>query len=103
MRNALDPEVVLVQPGFSGRTEGRDAAIESYREFVNSAAIHAYEETDLSIDVRGHTAVATYRFEIDYELDGKAVHETGHDLFVFDRFGTRWRAVWRLLLPDPNG
>jgi hypothetical protein len=101
MRDALDPDVVFVQPGFAARTEGRDAAIESYREFATSAVVHAYEETELSVDVRGHTAVASYRFEIDYEMKGKRLVETGHDLFVFDRFGTRWRAVWRLVIQDP--
>lgn len=100
MRDFLDPDVVFVQPGFSGRSEGRDAAIRSYDEFVASAVIHAYAESDLAIDLTGHTAVATYRFEIDYEMEGKRLLETGRDLFVFGRTGTRWRAVWRLLMPD---
>ena len=100
MRDVLDPDVVFVQPRFAARSEGRDAAIQSYRAFTSSATLHAYAESDLSIDVRGHAAVVTYRFEIDYEMGGERLVETGRDLFVFDRAGTRWRAVWRLLMPD---
>jgi hypothetical protein len=96
----LDEDVVFVQPKLAGRESGRDKAIESYREFLTQAELHAYEETDLVIDVRGHAAVVTYRWAIDYHLAKKHYHETGSDLFVFDRAGTRWRAVWRLLLPD---
>jgi hypothetical protein len=100
MHDFLDPDVVFVQPGFSGRSEGRDAAIASYADFVTAAVLHAYSESDLTIELTGHTAVATYRFQIDYEMEGKRLQETGRDLFVFGRTGTRWRAVWRLLLPD---
>ena len=102
MRDFLDPDVVFVQPGFAGRAEGRDAAIASFREFVAGATLHAYAESDLSIDVRGHSAVVSYRFEIEYTLKRKRLRESGRDLFVFNRTGTRWRAVWRLLLPDSD-
>jgi hypothetical protein len=102
MRDALDVDVIFVQPGFGGRETGRDAAIASYREFVTQAALRRYEESELSIDLSGHTAVATYRWRIAYAMDGKDYDETGRDLFVFDRFGTRWRLVWRLLIPDPG-
>jgi hypothetical protein len=49
--------------------------------------------------------VATYDWEMTYELAGNANHETGHDIFVFSfsRAAGRWLAVWRLLLPSPAG
>jgi hypothetical protein len=102
MRDVLDTDVVFVQPGFAGRASGRDAAIASYREFVKQATLRRYAESDLSIDIGGHTAVASYRWQIAYEMNGKDHDETGRDLFVFDRFGTRWKLVWRLLIPDPD-
>jgi hypothetical protein len=102
MRDALDNEVVFVQPGFASRSTGRDAAVASYREFVTQAKLHRYAESDLTIDLAGHTAVASYRWQIAYAMGGKEYDETGRDLFVFDRFGTRWKLVWRLLLPDPT-
>jgi hypothetical protein len=102
MRDALDSEVVFVQPGFADRSAGRDAAIASYREFVTQAKLHHYAESELTIELAGHTAVASYRWQIAYAMGGKEYDETGRDLFVFDRFGTRWKLVWRLLLPDPT-
>lgn len=101
MRDVLASDVVFVQPGFNARIEGREAAIESYRDFASTAVVHAYAESELTIDVSGHTATASYRWEIDYETGGTRFVDTGHDLFVFDRVGTRWLAVWRLLIPDP--
>ncbi len=103
MRDALDNDVVFVQPAFADRATGREAAIASYREFVTQAQLRRYAESELSIDIGGHTAVASYRWRIVYSMNGNDFDETGRDLFVFDRFGTRWKLVWRLLLPDPSG
>jgi hypothetical protein len=102
MKDALDENVVFVQPGFAGREVGRDRAIQSYAEFGTSATLHRYVESDLTIDLAGHTAVAGYAWEIDYTMKRRRHHETGRDLFVFDRAGTRWKVVWRLVLPDPD-
>jgi ketosteroid isomerase-like protein len=100
MRRVLDPDVVFVRPRFVGRETGSEAAIGSYREFISRAQMRRYAESDLVIDVRGHTAVATYRWEVDYRMGELDHHETGRDLFVLERSGSGWKLVWRLLLPD---
>ena len=102
MRDDLDERVVMVQPAFRGRVEGREAAIESYREFTESAVIHGYAESELRIDAFGEAAVATYRYDIDWEMDGERHVEAGHDLFVFRAHGGRWVAVWRTLTVEPS-
>ena len=102
MADDLDERVVVVQPGFRDRVEGREAAIDSYREFVESAVIHWYAESDLVIDTFGETAVATYGWEMDWEMDGERHVEAGHDVFVFRKLGARWVAVWRTLTVEPR-
>jgi len=107
MRQYLDERIVMAQPGFEERLVGRQACIESYEDFVRHASIHSYAESQTIIDLMGDTAVASYRFAIDYELGGKDYHEVGHDyhevghdLFVLARSAGRWRAVWRTLIPQ---
>lgn len=95
----LDDDVVIVQPGYQERTEGRAAAIASYREFVDRATVRDYHESDVSIRIWGETAVATYHFAIEYEMSGQTLHEVGYDTFVLHHRGGRWRVVWRTLLP----
>lgn len=99
----LDDDVVLVQPGFQERAEGRAAALASYRELVEQAATHDYGASDVSIRVWGDTAVATYRYAIDYERDGALYHDTGYDIVVLHHKGGRWRVVWRTLSPERSG
>lgn len=94
------PDVVFVQPGLGGRLEGREACVESYRQFLAVATVHDYAEEEPVIDRFGEVAVGTTRFEIDYELDGARHRESGHDVLVLARDAYGWRVAWRTLLPE---
>lgn len=91
--------MVIAMSAVGLREEGRDRAVQSYRDFTTNARIIAYEEHDYAIDVRGETAVASYGFELTYEMGGERRTDRGHDLFVFTREQDRWVAVWRTVLP----
>lgn len=90
-------DIVIVPPGFEQRVMGRDVCIRSYRDFGTSAIIREYAESEPTVDVWGDTAVATYSFEIAYEVGGKNSRERGNDVFVFSRQNGKWLAVWRTL------
>ena len=95
------PDVVFVQPGFSARLEGRDACVDSYREFLSVAVVHDYAEEEPAIDVLGDAAVVNTRYEVDYELEAARHRETGHDVLVLVRDESGWRVAWRTLVPGP--
>jgi ketosteroid isomerase-like protein len=101
MVDAFHDDVVVVQPGFGTRVSGREACVGSYAEFAAAARVLAYDESEHAVDVWGDTAVATYRFRIEYEIEGKSYLEAGHDLLVFIRASDGWRVVWRTLAPVP--
>ena len=98
----LDARMVMVQPGFQERLMGREACIESYREFASHAVIHSYEEDEATVDLRGDTAIASYRYAMEYEMGGELYHDAGHDVFVLMRAECGWRAVWRTLIPQEH-
>src|SRR5688572_10312102 len=62
-------DMVIVSPGFKDRTEGRAACVASYKEFIESATVHEYHESEPEVHIVGDTAVATYRYEIVYTMD----------------------------------
>ncbi len=99
LEDILHQSVVFVQPGFAGRGEGRRACVDSYREFMASAKVVDYAERDVTVDVWGGTAVATYLFEMTWEKDGKSHRERGRDLLVFIREEGSWQVVWRTMIP----
>jgi uncharacterized protein (TIGR02246 family) len=91
-------DIVMVNPGFTQRTEGRDACVASYEGFCKQAAILDLKLSNPGIDVFGDTAIATYSYEIAYEMGGERFNDTGRDVFVFVRENDRWLAVWRTMI-----
>ncbi|MGH9428444.1 MAG: nuclear transport factor 2 family protein [Terriglobia bacterium] len=91
-------DIVMVNPGFTQRTEGRDACVASYEDFCKQAVILDFKMSNPGIDVFGNTAIATYSYEIAYEMGGERFNDTGRDIFVFVRENDRWQAVWRTMI-----
>jgi hypothetical protein len=98
MEAAVHPDIVLVVPGFAGRARGRDGFLAGFRDFTQNATIHDFRELDQQIDVVGDTAVISFAYEMRFELSGAQYRVTGRDLWVFQRQGSAWVAVWRTML-----
>ena len=81
----FDENIVMVLPAFSGRLEGREAVVDSYREFMETASVSDYQEDLPTIDVWGDTAIASYHWEMTWIGGGKVESAAGYDAFVFSR------------------
>ncbi len=103
LANLFDENIVMVLPAFSGRIEGREAVVDSYREFMETSAVSDYQEDLPTIDVWGDTAIASYHWEMTWIGGGKVESAAGYDAFVFSRSADddgSWRAVWRTMSLD---
>lgn len=101
----FDDASVIVGPGFQGRVEERSACIESYREFMERVKLTHYEEAAPTVDIWGDTAVATYRWRMEWISGGTSNNEAGHDILVLRRHrsdsGAMWKVVWRTITSEP--
>jgi|SRR5690348_689682 len=93
--------IVIKGPGFQTMGRGKEACVKSYVDFVRQTRVRSCTLSEPEIDHFGDTAIATYSWEMTYELGGHEYHEYGHDLFVLARVEGRWQAVWRAMLPTP--
>lgn len=103
LASLLDEQIVMVLPAFSGRLEGRDAVVDSYRAFMESATVTDYQEDMPTIDVWSDTAIVSYHWEMTWDSAGKIERGAGYDAFVFSRDSDgdgSWRAVWRTMSLD---
>ena len=57
------------------------------------------KESDFSTEIWGDAAIASYRFEISWVMEGETHRESGRDVFLLVRTGDRWQAAWRMMLP----
>jgi hypothetical protein len=103
MLDSLHPEVTMVFPGFKGAVHGREAFIASFVEFCKNARVIEYEESDENIDVVGDCAIATFRFRMLYERATYREDSSGRDLWVFQKQGGQWIAVWRTMMELAEG
>ena|SRR6266404_2427862 len=94
----VHPEVVMVFPDFSGTIQGREDFLAGFRDFRQNASMQEFREHDLHVDVAGDTAVVTFRYDMLYERSGQRYRSTGRDLWVFQKQGRGWIAVWRTML-----
>lgn len=94
----LHPNVVMVFPGFSGRSRGVVAMMAGFQHFCAHATVLDYTESNLEVEVVGNTASATFRFAMLYERDGRRYRSTGRDLWMFGKEAEKWLATWRTML-----
>jgi hypothetical protein len=98
MRRWIHPDVVMVLPGFGASIVGREAFLQSFEEFLRQAVVREFQESEIEAVVWGATAVATFRFDVTYELNGREYRDAGLEIWVFSRDGESWLAVWRTQL-----
>lgn len=92
-------QVVMLQPGTNKKVIGREALIDSYREFVESSEVSDFRTKDLAIDVFEDTAVVFYTFRIKYRVETTNYDEEGSEILILHRHNERWLIVWRMQMP----
>jgi hypothetical protein len=95
---AVHPEIVMALPGFSGEVRGRERFVGGFRDFVQNATVEDYRPQDQQIAVVGNTAVVTFTYQMLYARAGARYRVTGRDLWVFQKQGPQWIAVWRTMM-----
>jgi len=93
----ISEDAVIVPPGFTKRVRGREAYIQSYRDYDQAATTKELSPGEPQIDIMGDVAVAVCPFFIIYELESKTYREKGHDMLVLFRTEGNWRIVWRTM------
>lgn len=97
----LSEHVVIAPPGFTGRVRGRDAYVQSYRDYDQAATTHEFSPGEPEIDIVGDVAVAVCPFFVVYELESKTYREAGRDVLVLSRKAGKWSVVWRTMQTEP--
>lgn len=92
-------QVVMLQPGTNKKVIGREAMIESYRDFIETSEVSDFRINDMAIDVFEDTAVVFYTFRIHYHVETTSYDESGSEILVLHNHNDRWIIVWRTQMP----
>jgi ketosteroid isomerase-like protein len=100
----LFAEAIVFQDSEGHRLlEGKAACIQSYRDFMGVAKVLGYEEDEPDLIPFAGFVIATYRWHIDYEMNGSKLHDEGCDWLALAKQDRTWRINWRLSLTLPPG
>ncbi len=75
-------DVVLMPPDAGTPILGRDAVLETYRDFCQAARLERFHQLELEVFSFERTHIAHMRFEVDYELDGERYRDEGLEIYV---------------------
>lgn len=94
------PGVVLLPPDLGAAIRGRDAVVDSYRQFLSAATLERFDITALEVfdfDIAGGNAPCMVHlgFEIAYELTGERYVDKGLEVYAVADDGGRPCIVWR--------
>ena len=105
--DCLDPlfaETVVFQDLAGHRlAEGKQACIESFRDFMGIAKVVAYDEEEPDLIPFAGFVLANYGWRIDYEMNGANFHDEGRDWLALEKQNGAWRISWRLSHTLPPG
>ena len=94
----FDENVVMKGPDLKEMVRGRDKLVQSYIDFMTRSEVTECAESNHFADEWETTAVAGYDWTMTWLSGGKTSRESGHDLFQFQRRGSAWVAVMRVML-----
>ena len=95
-------DVVMIPPGSRRQIVGRDAMVDSYRQFTQQATVHQFHEEEIDVRLFESTAIVTLRFHIKYDYGGNTQDETGAEILILLHRDNEWRIVWRTQIPTES-
>ena len=92
-------DMVIVTPDGKEQGRGKVVCVESYKGFSSMAIIKDFTNRDTAVEVYGNTAIASYTFEMTYEMNNQSFNDIGRDIYVLNRKAGKWLTVWRTIFP----
>ena len=93
------PDVVLLPPDMGEPITGRDAVVDSYRQFLDAARLDRFVITDLTSwtfdGLTSETAMAHLNFQITYQLEDERFIDTGLEVYTLVAGTEGPLIVWR--------
>ena len=96
--------MVAITPTDRERVEGRNACVAGWKAFVEATKIHYWKEIDPKVQLYGDGkfAVATYYWDMSYDMAGQTINMGGRDMFALVNERGKWWVVADQFSPSPQ-
>jgi len=97
------PRMVAITPADDLPLVGGEACVAAWSRYAGTVRIHSWRTRDERVEVFGDTAVVTYLYEMECEMDGRSFQPRGRDMLALIREDGRWRVIADQFSPFPKG
>ena len=96
--------MVAITPTDRERVEGRNACVAGWKAFAEATKIHYWKEIDPKVQLYGDGkfAVATYYWDMSYDMAGQTINMGGRDMFALVNERGKWWVVADQFSPYPQ-
>jgi iron(II)-dependent oxidoreductase len=102
LKDYFHTDMVAITPADKERLAGQDRCVAAWAGYADAVKILRWKTTDPDIRVFGTTAVVTYYYELEAEMDGEMVRPRGRDMMTLVKEAGRWWIVADQFSPDPK-
>ncbi|MBI3398969.1 MAG: nuclear transport factor 2 family protein [Deltaproteobacteria bacterium] len=104
LKNYFHKDMVAITCTDRERIEGGDACAAAWKAFADAAKIHYWKEISPKVQIygSGKFAVATYYWEMSYQMNGQTVKADGRDMFALVNENGKWMIVADQFSPYPQ-
>lgn len=98
----LHNEVVFVLPDLVSVYAGKQACINSIREYTEHAQTKSFTVSRSDIRIWGATASVVLDYQVAYTIHEETFQEVGTEVWTLIREMNQWRIVWRGLIHNQS-
>ena len=89
------PDITLVSTDLLQPIVGREAVLNHLCVTMARMHVHEYNATDLRGYASGSVGIITYRWQLDWTVDGERRSGSGRDILILQPAAGAWRLAWR--------
>ncbi len=102
LRAYFHSRMVAITPADRLPLVGAEVCLAGWTQYAQTVKILSWKTRDSRVTVFGETAVVTYLYEMECELDGRPFRPQGRDMMVLIKEDDRWRVIADQFSPYPS-
>lgn len=91
-------DMIIQGPGLQVSIKGNRNCIKHHEDFLTHTKVKSFKDSEYVVNVWGNTAVASYKFDIEFESDEETRKESGNELYAFLQEDSIWKVVWNTII-----
>ncbi len=96
----LHEKVIFMAPDLKTWVTGKEACLQSIRDYVNNAKTKVFEVRNKEIQIWDQTAMVSIEYYIEYQMNHENYREKGTEFWTLHKEKDSWQMLWRAMVKN---